>query len=185
MTTEIDTPPPNKISPKSEDPDLRFKFWQLLAMYCSLGIAALGIFFVWWTLSNNALSARATMQQGMVRLVTDMDKVFVDQPDLYPYFYQCQEIDHSSQHYNRASAAAVQMLDVMDIAATQGDTFKSQWDTPQAWDNWIKDQLLRSPITRDRLKAYSSWYGRRLNSRYQDVENELQRMNSQNLKPCG
>ncbi len=173
------------ISPKASSSDLRFKFWQLLAMYSSLSIAALGIFFVWWTLSGNALSSRSQMQQGMVRLVIDMDRVFVEHPELYPYFYQCQPIDPSNKDYDRASAAAVQMLDIMDIAATQNDTFKSQWDTPQAWDDWIKDQLVRSPITRDRLKAYSSWYGRRLNHRYQEVEQDLQKANSQNTKPCG
>jgi len=174
----------NPISRKSKDPDLRFKFWQLAAMYTNLVIAVVGIGFVWWTLSNNALSARSTMQQSMVKLVTDMDRVFVEHPDLYPYFYQCQEIDPSNKLYTEASAAAVQMLDLMDIAATQNDTFKSQWDTPQAWDEWIRDQLRRSPITRDRLKTYLNWYGKRLKKHYEAVEEDLKKPNSQNPKPC-
>lgn len=184
MDKESEPLPARKISRKSEDPDLRFKYWQLVATYSQLAIAIAGIFFVWGALTNNAKSLRSATQQSMVKLVTDMDKVFVDKPDLYPYFYQCQDIDSTNGLYHQASAAAVQMLDLMDIAATQNSTFKDQWDTPQAWDDWIKDQLLRSPIVRDRLKAYHTWYGGRLNTKYQEVEDEMKKLAAQNKKPC-
>jgi hypothetical protein len=174
-----------KIRPWSNDPDLRFKFWQLLALYCNLLVAVFGIGFVVLTLRNNGQSVRNSVQQSMVKLVTDMDKVFVDKPELYPYFYECKEIDSSSPQYLVVSAASIQMLDLLDIADTQSSTFRDQWDTPEAWDNWIADQLLRSPITRATLRRHHTWYGTRLNASLDKVEAALKEKLAKHENPCG
>src|SRR5438067_12891819 len=91
--------PSEKISPKAHDPELRYKCWQLLAAYASLLVAILGIWFVVKSINNNATSldnntksVRNGVQQSMLSLVTEMDRMFVDKPELYPYFYRCQEM---------------------------------------------------------------------------------------------
>jgi len=177
--------PRPKISYKANDPDLRFKFWQLCALYSNLVIAITGIIFVVITLHNNGQSVRNSVQQSMVKLVTDMDRVFVDKPELYPYFYECKEIDSSNPQYLTASAASIQMLDLLDIADTQSSTFKDQWDTPGAWDNWIADQLLRSPITRDSLRRHHTWYGTRLNASLEKVQKLVDEKLQKHQNPCG
>jgi hypothetical protein len=174
-----------KISYKANDPDLRFKFWQLFALYSNLLVAIVGISFVVTTLHNNGQSVRNSVQQGMARLVTDMDRVFVDKPELFPYFYECREIDSSNPQYFTAFAASIQMLDLLDIANTQSSTFRDQWDTPEAWDNWIADQLLRSPILRATLRRHNTWYGTRLNASLVKAEQIVKEKLAKHENPCG
>jgi hypothetical protein len=175
-----------KIRPTAHDPDLRYKFWQLFATYASLVVAILGIWFVVRSLDNNTKSVRSGVQQSMLSLVTDMDKVFVDKPELYPYFNRCQELKlgPNDPKSDQVIAAAVQMLDVFDIAAAQSTRFRDQWEDPDAWDNWIKDQFIHSPILRKVLHDHKSWYSKGLNNRLNEAEKELIKMEQENKQPC-
>ena len=175
-----------KIRPTAEDLDLRYKFWQLVATYLSLVVAIAGIWFVVRSLDNNTKSVRSGVQQSMLSLVTDLDKLFVDKPELYPYFYRCQELQLQSNDpkSDQVIAAADQMLDVLDIAAAQSTRYRDEWEDPDAWDNWIKDEFVHSPILRKALHDHKNWYSRGLNTRLDEAEKELIKLKQENKSPC-
>ena len=104
-------------------------FWIAL---CSLGLSILGFGAVGVGLYFNARALRSNTQQGMVRIVTDLDRVYIDRPDLLKYFEGGKPISVSDPDYPRVYATAVMFLDVIDIAASQDHTYKSQWKTPGA-----------------------------------------------------
>lgn len=174
------------IRPTAHDLDLRYKFWQLVATYASLVVAILGIWYVVRSLDNNTKSVRNGVQQNMLSLVTDLDKVFVDKPELYPYFNRCQELklDPNDPKSDQVIATAVQTLDVFDIAAAQSTRYRDQWEDPDTWDNWIKDQFIHSPILRKVLRDRKNWYSKGLNNRLDEAEKELVKREQENKPPC-
>jgi hypothetical protein len=176
----------NKLVPWARDADLRYKFWHLFATYASLVVAIFGIVFVVRSLDNNTKSVRNSVQQNMLSLVTGLDRIFVDNPELHPYFYECQEIkeDPNDRRYQQVFAAAVQTLDVLDIAESQITRFSEDWDTPQAWDNWVNDAFTHSPVLRLVLRKHITWYGKGLKERIVKVEQKLKEMEQQNKRPC-
>lgn len=175
-----------KISRTANDPELRYKYWQLLATYLSLIVAVVGIGFVVWSVRNNTKSVSTGVQQHAMSLVTDLDKVFIDHPQLYPYFYECKELelDPNDKESKRVVAAAMMMLDVLDMAAMQSTENKLDWGDPEAWDRWIFDQFVRSPILRKTLKEHEGWYGKRLKTKRDEAERELEKMRRENKSPC-
>jgi hypothetical protein len=175
-----------KIRPRARNVELRFKFWQLLATYVSLGVAIFGILYVVRSLDNNTKSVRNSVQQNMLSLVTGLDRVFVDNPELHPYFYECLEIkeDPNDRRYQQVFATAVQTLDVLDIAESQINRFSEDWDTPQAWENWINDSFTHSPVLRQVLHKHISWYGKGLKDSIVKVEQKLKDMEKENKRPC-
>jgi hypothetical protein len=190
-TTERDAPTnlsgsDKKLGPWAHDADLRYKFWHLLATYASLVVAIFGIVYVVRSLDSNTKSVRNSVQQNMLSLVTSLDRVFVDNPELHPYFYECLEIkaDPNDRRYQQVFAAAVQTLDVLDIAESQINRFSEDWDTPQAWENWINDSFTHSPVLRQVLYKHISWYGKGLKDRIVKVEQKLKEMNQDNKRPC-
>jgi hypothetical protein len=191
ITSDYNTPTElsgryKKIRPWARDVELRFKFWQLFATYASLVVAILGVLYVVRSLDNNTKSVRNSVQQNMLSLVTGLDRVFVDNPELHPYFYECREIkeDPDDRRYQQVFAAAVQTLDVLDIAESQINRFSDDWDTPQAWDNWITDSFTHSPVLRQVLHKHINWYGKGLKDRIVKVEQKLKEMKEQNKQPC-
>ncbi|HEV2694108.1 MAG TPA: hypothetical protein VG347_14530 [Verrucomicrobiae bacterium] len=98
------------------------------------------------------------LQQSMAKITVDLDRVFVDRPELMPYFYGRKDISESDTNYLQVEATAVTVLDVFDIASSQPDRYKDQWKHPEAWDEWIIDTFSESPVLRQVLRKRADWY---------------------------
>lgn len=187
------------ISRKDNDPEVRYKFWDLTAQYCTLAIAFLsllvaigGFYIVWRTLKDNrgslernTQSVRADVQNGITKQVAGLSKVFMDKPELYQYFFSDVEPPDPQQPcippgskeqkkvqspcYAEVLAVAIYKADVMDIVATQRTHFPDLWDDPEAWDKWVDDSIKKSPIMREYLLKKCTWYGKTLIKHLRDV----------------
>ena len=82
-----------KISPKASDPDLRYKFWQLVALYINLAVAFTGFLALVITVNSNTSSLRANVQNNVLSHVSGLDKLFIEKPYLRAYFYDGKEPD--------------------------------------------------------------------------------------------
>jgi hypothetical protein len=155
---------------RSEDPDLRYKFWHLLANYTNLAVAIVGFFVVWWSLQANTKSVRNNVSQNVLGLVTALDKLFVDKPYLYPYFHSNKKLEADDARRDEVLAAATMHLDVMDVVAVQSVRFPEVWEDPRAWDRWLVDQFAGSHVLREFLKAHRNWYGPNLQDKLRRAE---------------
>jgi hypothetical protein len=147
--------------------DLGYKKKTLVLGWISFSVSVCGFAAVVSALFYNAMSFRSNVQQSMVRLVTDLDKVFIDRPDLVNYFEGGEDIDPTNPKFAQAYATAVMFLDVMDLAETQNGSLQSAWSTPDAWDEWITDEFAESPILRKVYLARANWYGGDLRKSYE------------------
>lgn len=156
--------------------DLFYKKLNLLISCGGFLLITLGLFANYWQISINseqlrintaqsdkvAKSIRANVENAIVTHITTLDRVFMDRPDLLPYFLEGKSIDKNDQKYLEVSAAAFLILDICDLIATQNSRYPEFRDTPEIWDSWIKDIFSTSPILRDTFDEYPSWYGNSL-----------------------
>jgi len=104
---------------------------------------------------------RNSVQQSMVKLTTDLDKIYVDHPEMREYVYGGRNRRNwDVTDHQRAKAVAAFEFDVFDIAASQSKTFRDQWLTPEAWTNWIVDEFASSGFLRSQFQTNQSWYGK-------------------------
>jgi len=109
-----------------------------------------------------AKSIRANVENATVTHVTTLDRIFIENPSLTPYFYERKTITDKDKDYPKVTAIAFMELDVFDLVVTQNKHYPEFWDTPGAWDEWVIDSFANSPILRDTLDKYPSWYGNSL-----------------------
>ncbi|HEU0298871.1 MAG TPA: hypothetical protein VFR37_05435 [Longimicrobium sp.] len=153
-----------RIRPSASTPDLRYKFWHLVLLSANLCIAMLGFYGVWNSLNHNAKSVRNSVQHAMLTHVSNLDRLMVERPHLYGYFYECKPLERGDSLYTEVRAAGMLFLDVLDIVGSQSTVFRENWNEPDAWDRWISDTFEHSPALRQLLSEYSSWYAPRLDS---------------------
>src|SRR6516165_7429635 len=81
-----ETPQPKRelISPRSDHPDMRYKFWHLTIQACSLAVAIGAWILVLHSLENNTKSVRANVQYSMLNQLGGLTKMYLDKPTLYP-----------------------------------------------------------------------------------------------------
>lgn len=137
----------------------------LTAARISLCISILGFAAVWHSLKSNdialqknGLALRNNVQQSMTKLVVDLDRVYIDHPELRQYFNEGLDA-HGTTNFVRASALAVTMLDVFDVAIGQCKTFREEWTEPDGWTNWVVNEFANSSFLRGEYWQRTNWYG--------------------------
>jgi len=174
-------------------------FYKKLTLFISSGgffLIALSLFANYWQLSINtkqlrlndaqsekvAKSIRAGVENSIVTHVTNLDQLFVQKPELMPYFIGNKAIDDNDPKYQDVSAAAFMVLDVFDLVATQNRHYPEFWDTPGAWDEWMIDDFSTSPILRATFDKYAHWYGKSIGELRQKGQERLEREAGQKAK---
>jgi len=83
----------------------------------------------------------------------ELDKAFLDHPELRPYFYDGKDIQQSDPLYFRAETMAEFILDNFDSIMKFDRTYPETLH--EGWRNWIYDSFSRSPLlvrTMEKLK---------------------------------
>lgn len=107
-------------------------------------------------------AVEAQTWQLIIQQMTDVDKIFVEHPDLYPYFFLNKQVDKDDPTYPKVKSMTIMLLDFMDgfeddyvrQLSGMGDNGKN-W---VAWENYFIDQFRLSPALCESYKEYESWY---------------------------
>jgi hypothetical protein len=135
-------------------------YWKkdLFLKRLSIAVTIVGFLFLFGSIQITSKNLRNNIQQSMDRTVLEMDKVFVDRPELSAYVFGSAPIGTNDPNYARAEIAATMVLDVFVAAARQNDQYKGLWENPEGWDNWIEDSLRHSSFLREQLRSNTNWY---------------------------
>jgi hypothetical protein len=110
----------------------------------------------------------ATEQIRQARYVTiagwtlELDKIYIQHPEIMPYFEEGTQITKDSQDYPLAAATAEFIIDLMDSML---DAYNDKWPD-EGWRNWAEDTFSTSPIFRSHLEKQRSWYCKHLYPEY-------------------
>ncbi|HTC20678.1 MAG TPA: hypothetical protein VK859_07520 [bacterium] len=92
--------------------------------------------------TNDTLKTTVYMQLSGTSF--DIDKSFIDHPQLWPYFYGNEKIDSKNKNYQLAESVASLFLDYFDTILKERNGFSIE--LYPAWGNWMWDCFSTSPL---------------------------------------
>jgi hypothetical protein len=111
---------------------------------------------------NQSIDLRRTVQrdtyQKAYQTVFDLDRLFLDHPELKPYFYSGQTLDAKTDPVLRArvESTAEWISDFFDNLFYNVKLGPNEdWS---AWESYIEETFRRSPALRDYVQAHRGWY---------------------------
>lgn len=123
----------------------------------ALSIAA-AVFSTYVAYSANRQSDIIATYNSLTSLVLEIDKIFIEYPDLRPYFYNNTPLpaDMQEQDRNRTLAIAELYLDILECIWDRQPEFSKEDEA--SWRDWILDAFSTSPILSSHYSENRSWY---------------------------
>lgn len=144
------------------------KSWIDISM---LVVTTLGFFAACWTISDTAKAFRGSIYSSASPWIFDIDKVFIENPDLRPYFYadyrrapiyftrRDLKSPEAEKAYLKTCAMAEYILDTFDSYLSTRTKFGH--DTladEEGWKQWMRDTFRASPVLVRYMEEHMSWY---------------------------
>src|SRR5215510_9739458 len=131
------------------------------------------IISLYWMNRQTALFAKQTefvsrsltesLSESMSNQSHEISRIFLEHPELRPYFFYGQSCEGNNPDYHRAEAAAELILDIylsMSSQAKRADQrFLETGDPENLWQQYISDAFAHSPILVATLMKRQNWYG--------------------------
>jgi hypothetical protein len=140
----------------------------------SLIISLFGVFslvFIVWQTHLTTVNMQASMYATIGTQTLEMDKVFIENPGLRPYFYEdidiIEEKDKDKEKYNQVMAIAEYKVDLFDSIKTQLGYIPKDKDKNEdraTWDSYFADSFDKSPALCRHIHSHGSWYMQDLKS---------------------
>lgn len=136
-------------------------------MYLLVSIA--GFFLIWRTLDATKKSIHYSVYLQMTNWTRDLDRDFIEHPELVRYFTRGDSIAPSDTNYIRAHEMAQQYLDDFDAILANKSYFDidNTDDSKEPWINWINDCFSHSPILCQKFEETERWYTPELKKTYE------------------
>jgi hypothetical protein len=110
-------------------------------------------------MANTAAQTRLQVRDRTLCNVLALDRVFLDHPELRPYFYEGKDLDKSDPLlYAQVEAVAEMHLDVFDYNLNYRLLFPKEYHFPEGHESFIREMLAQSPIMRRALEKRAAWY---------------------------
>ena len=120
-----------------------------------------------------AESIKVSIFQGNDNRSFEMGRLFVDYPELRPYFYQGQDIQEDDPAYGKAIAIADLLLDFFDTILLQPQYLPAAF-IRESWGTVIDDIFAKSPILCRHWHAVQDWHSNELEKIVRAVEERQQ-----------
>ncbi len=101
-------------------------------------------------------SISVTTYHSATELTLQVDRTFIEHPELRPLFYENVLLEGSGHDAYLVLAVAELMLDVLECVWDQEREYSTQ--DREAWKAWILDVFASSPTIRDLYDEASAWY---------------------------
>src|SRR5258708_7574191 len=136
---------------------------------------SIGVIISLWLIHRQTGGFSRQLMESVTQSVTDyaleISRLFLQHPDLRPYFFAGQTIEESHPDYLRAEAVAEVMLDIFWTMMTQVKRIESQSaeftnnEARLTWEIYVGDCFATSPILTGFLTKRKDWYGQEMITR--------------------
>jgi hypothetical protein len=143
--------------------------YESLSLLISIG-GSIGVIISLWIWSRQTRIFNRQLMEGisqtMVGYSLEISRLFLQFPDLRPYFFEGKTIDANHPDYLRAEAVAEVMLDIFWTMGSQARRIQSpefrNSEASSQWANYIGDCFASSPILTSFLTRRKDWYGQEM-----------------------
>jgi hypothetical protein len=109
-------------------------------------------------MTYNAAQTRILSRDRSLCNVLTLHRVFLDHPELRPYFFENKDVDETAPLYPQVEAVADMHLDVFAYNLDYRLVFPDGWRTAEGYKDYIRSRLALSPIMRRRLEKKADWF---------------------------
>jgi hypothetical protein len=134
--------------------------YEVISLVVSIvGFAAvvLTLWFMQHQTSSGADSLKNSAYQSCANQLFTIDKVFIEYPELYRYFYAGMDVSESDPAYERVVAISELFLDFIDTVLIQEAALPAYWHHDR-WEPYFIDLFTSSPVLCRHLSLKKSWY---------------------------
>jgi hypothetical protein len=132
-------------------------------MFVAALVAAGSLVALWRQTRENAYqtrmssrAAQASAYNNLAQSMLDIDRIFFDNPELRPFFYEDCAVPTDARLFARVNILAEMMVDFMDNAMVQGSLLEGyEWTE---WESYFCDMYRTSPAIRDFWHTNRHWY---------------------------
>jgi hypothetical protein len=90
--------------------------------------------------------------------VLELHRVFLNHPELRPYFFEGKDIKETDPLYPQVEAAVDMHLDAFAYNLDYRLVFPDDWRSPEGYKDYIRSRLALSPVMRRRLEQKPDWF---------------------------
>jgi len=121
-----------------------------------------GVPFVAWQINLAINSIEDNAQNFLSSGVQEINKVFIEKPELWPYFEEGLKASKEDKNYNAVMALADMHIDFFDALWIQTDNIDSLYegDDWNSWNNWIMNVTKNSPNLCERFDDTKRFYSK-------------------------
>lgn len=146
--------------------------YESLSLLISIA-GSIGVIVSLWLLKRQTGVFRSQLMESLSQSLTsyslEISRLFLQQPDLRPYFFAGQPIEEGHPDYLRAEAVAEVILDIFWIMMVQAKRVRGREFTDEEtrvqWAIYMGDCFATSPILTSFLTKRKEWYGQEMMSR--------------------
>jgi hypothetical protein len=109
-------------------------------------------------MSYTAAQTRILTRDRSVCNVLTLHRVFLDHPELWPYFFAGKDLEESDPMYPKVATVADMHLDVFAYNLDYRHIFPDDWRRPEGYKDYIRSRLALSPVMRRRLQQKADWF---------------------------
>ena len=136
----------------------KYEQWSLIVAALGFIAVIVSLFFLIRQTRFVAKTLKAALVDSLSNRQYDIDKLFIDQPEIRKYFYDGADTPTTgSVEYARVTATAEYILDFFVMVLIQKDEYTDllprDW-----WLAYIKDMLTNSPVLCEVLEHRKEWY---------------------------
>ena len=139
--------------------------YEVISLLISIA-SSIGVIYSLWLLNQQTGIFNRQLMEGITQTMTsysmEISRIFLEHPDLRPYFFSGQAIDTNHPDYLQAEAIAEVILDIFWTMSSQAKRVQGEFANPEArelWQNYIRDCFAQSPILAGFLTMRKDWYG--------------------------
>jgi hypothetical protein len=157
--------PASPRSAPAREPLSRFQLFSLTLSAVGLVISAMGFTAVIVSIrtaqgqmSYSAAQTRILTRDRSLCNVLELHRVFLNHPELRPYFFEGKDIKETDPLYPKVEAVADMHLDAFAYNLDYRLVFPDGWRTAEGYKDYIRSRLALSPVMRRRLEQKPDWF---------------------------
>ena len=128
------------------------------------------LFVLWLSVRGARNASFATVYQGLASQMHDIDKFFVQNPELRGHFYSNAQLPAAEPELGRVLAIAEMIVDFADNFAAQSRSLEGY---QQGWAEYFQFVYTQSPALRVYWKDNAAWYHDDLKKMFGEAEKRL------------
>ena len=152
-------------SDPAREPLSRFQRLSLMLSAVGLVISALGFTAVIISIRTAqeqmgyaAAQTRLMTRDRSLANVLTLHRIFLDHPELRPYFFEGKDLKETDPLYPQVEAVADMHLDVFAYNLDYRLVFPDDYRRPERYKSYIRSRLALSPVMRRRLETKAEWF---------------------------